>query len=100
MTAVDLTTDTGTIEHLDFEPTIPCEHGQHATRHADEPAMFLVRRHTCVDCGARAKDYALCLSGWVDMSSGGRGMVHCIYCRNASPTADSLTILRVIGGPR
>ena len=91
--------DVGTIEHLDFEPTIPCEHSEHGERHADEPAMFLVRRHACPMCGRAANTYALCLYGWEYL---GRVNVRCTRSRGGCGYAMSrdewLTILRVIGG--
>lgn len=100
MTAVDLTIDTGTIEHLDFEPVIPCEHSAHATRHADGPAMFLARRDTCPKCGRTAKTYSICLYGRELMGrSGIRCPLHRGGCGHTSTRDERLTILRVIGGP-
>ena len=93
--------DVAAIEHLDFEPTIPCEHSAHAARHADEPAMFLVGRDACPRCGRSAKTYALCLSGWELMGRVGiRCPPHRGGCGYESPRDERMTILRVIGGPR
>lgn len=85
-----------TIEHLDFEHQQPCEHGQHATHHADEPAMFLVE-DSATECGRPAGRYFLCLSGWEAM----RSPMECRWCRNEPRSRDKdFKIIRVIGGPR
>lgn len=56
-TALDLDVLLG----LDFAATLPCEHGRHAARHADEPARWVV----ITGCGhcQRGGHYLLCESG-------------------------------------
>lgn len=54
-------TDTEILSALDFEPTLPCGHSQHATRHADQPASWWAHAR-CPKCGHEAT-YPICDSG-------------------------------------
>lgn len=61
MTAPPAITDADVLSALDFRPTLPCEHSQHATRHAvDQPATWMA--HTWCECG-RDRTYPICDSG-------------------------------------
>lgn len=93
MTATE--TDTNILDALDFEHVQPCEHSEHGRKHADESAMFLVRR-SCPKCHT-SRDYFLCLSGWESMAKGVR---HIACGRPPRPREEIIRILRVIGGPR
>lgn len=74
VSATRIDTDLQTIEHLDFEPVIPCGHGQHATHHAgDEPAAYIVESI----CFCEVSRYPLCSEGW--RLAGMRG-VRCPDC--------------------
>lgn len=82
-----------TIDHLDWERVPPYEHSQHATKHADEPAAYLVAG-LCPQCAARTL-LLICESGWADL---GRGPTRCTECDDRSERDDALWIVRVIGG--
>ena len=77
MTAVTTTTDAdldlSVIEHLDFTPTLPCEHSRHEETHRDEPGKYLVV-HLCHECDFTVK-YVICESGWKRLE--GRDDLHC-----------------------
>lgn len=78
MTAVD----TQGIAHLDFTPTLPCEHPQHPEKHPDEPAAWLVTTPGCPCCPYIPARAAVC--DWVRKSWITRG-VTCRECRVSSP---------------
>jgi hypothetical protein len=91
MADVDLTTES--IEHLDFEPVIPCEYPEHATLHiAEEPAAYIVE-HKCPHCDRYAK-YPMCHTGFIRMSA---GRCRCRSCRKTIfPEQNLLRIVEVI----
>ena len=58
------TLDPTTVEDLDFEPDLPCEHSDHNTLHVPEqPAAYLVAFGPCPECG-RGYEALMCQSGW------------------------------------
>lgn len=77
-----------TIEHLDFTPSLPCEHSQHA-RHGDAPATLYVDA-TCRECGDSAR-YLLCLPGYARMRT-----VHCNECGTFATRDEMVTVLEVL----
>ena len=64
-TAEDLVTSI--LADLEFDVTIPCEHTQHQTVHADEPAAWLVHVR-CTECGD-GSSYLLCEDGRLKMAT-------------------------------
>lgn len=63
------------IEALDFDPEIPCEHSEHDYAHpGDEFAAWLVRAG-CETCGIRLV-YAICAPGLRAFNEG-RGYARC-----------------------
>lgn len=58
------------IEGIDLDGAIPCGHGQHRERHAQEDAAYIVRYSH--DCGLSVH-YPLCRYGWERLSE----TLHC-----------------------
>lgn len=72
----DAAIDLNVIEHLDFDPTLPCEHSMHAVSHAADQQASWVARVACVGCHMRAT-YMICDSGRIRLM-GRRGS--CTTC--------------------
>ena len=65
-TTPDADVNLSVIEHLDFDPVLPCEYSGHAEFHVpDDPAAFVVDGN-CSHCGY-ARRYLICRSGWEDL---------------------------------
>jgi hypothetical protein len=89
-------TDSSVLEGLDFEFVQPCEHPRHSSNHADQPAMFLLRRlNPC--CGV--DHYFICLDGWEKMGKVGGLPLSCMFCHKylGPSREDVLKIVKVIG---
>jgi hypothetical protein len=85
---------TVTIEHLDFDPALPCESSEHPELHVPAEAAAYLVRPRCSRCGNQPVDFLLCASGW-DVF-GARGC-HCRSCdANDMPRDECMTILRVL----
>lgn len=74
------TTDLTTIEHLDFDPTIPCE--ANVKSGCDTPADVLIVGQ-CPGCGVGgSRRYGICWPHWHQ----GRGKhLHCEACGHRAP---------------
>lgn len=86
------TTVAETIGHLDFKSTLPCEHQNHAKRHEDQPAKFVVRS-VCPSCGDRDR-YLLCESGWLRLMKS--KATRCEVCGHLCHASEALTIVEVL----
>jgi len=80
------------IEHLDFEPEVPCEHSRHRARHADESAAFLVQVIGFCHLGGGER-YALCRSGY---ALSWRVGVLCPVCRSPFTEPGQEPPLRIV----
>ncbi len=80
------------IEHLDFEPEVPCEHSRHRARHADESAAFLVQVIGFCHLGGGER-YALCRSGYALFWRFG---VLCPVCRSPFTEPGQEPPLRIV----
>jgi hypothetical protein len=84
-------TELETIEHLDFQPELPCEHSNHEYGHVPHrPAAYLIWGHT--SCCGQNREFLLCERGW---QLGGRGVM-CSRCGAVYPREQVWTILKVL----
>ena len=89
MTVVD--TDLSTIEHLDFEFHVPCEHNPCS---GPWPAVYIVAR--LVPCCA-VNEYFCCRNCWMRMGMAAR--LVCMECKQPLGHRDEiLKIIRVLEG--
>lgn len=92
VTAPDAMMSLTAIEHLDFEPEVPCEHSRHRARHADESAAFLVQVIGFCHLGGGER-YALCRSGY---ALSWRVGVLCPVCRSPFTEPGQEPPLRIV----
>jgi hypothetical protein len=80
-----------TIDHLDFDIELPCEHSQHDIFHpADQPASWHVQFSACPNCGDQSEKSR---NGYLICDEGRRiffklGAVKCTECRTDVPIGD------------
>jgi len=92
VTTPDAMMSLAAIEHLDFEPEVPCEHSRHRARHADESAAFLVQVIGFCHLGGGER-YALCRSGY---ALSWRVGVLCPVCRSPFTEPGQEPPLRIV----
>lgn len=85
-------TATEPILDADLAAEVPCQHSQHATRHLDGPAKYLVRCLALCDCEP-AHTYALCEFGWYWL---GTSPVSCWSCLRSWDRDEVLQIVQVL----
>ena len=91
-TTPDADVDLSVIEHLDFDPVLPCEYSHHAKFHVpDDPAAFVVDGG-CLQCGDKRR-FLMCRSGWDDMCS---AVIFCETCGAVGPRDVFLKIVAEI----
>ena len=82
------------IEHLDFEPEVPCEHSQHASgRYGHHGPGWALVELDC-PCG-RGGRYVACRSWWLLLCSSGRAP-RCGICGTRATVGVTLRIVRVL----
>lgn len=91
VSATRIDTDLTTIEHLDWEPALKCEHSQHDQSRGSHrgPAWVLVDIH-CPHCSQAAR-FAFCERWW--NHSGAHG-VTCVVCREYVSRDDMYRVVR------
>ena len=82
------------IEHLDFEPEVPCEHSQHASgRYGHHGPGWALVELDC-PCG-RGGRYVACRSWWLLLCSSGRAP-RCGICGTRATVGVTLRIVQVL----
>lgn len=84
---------THTIEHLDFEAELPCEHSQHSTGrcgHDGYAWALILRKHTCAS-RPTTKKYLICRGGWE-----GTRTARCSPCGVRGPRDEMWQLIEVL----
>ena len=94
VTTPDAMMSLAAIEHLDFEPEVPCEHSQHASgRYGHHGPGWALVELDC-PCG-RGGRYVACRSWWLLLCSSGRAP-RCGICGTRATVGVTLRIVRVL----
>ena len=94
VTTPDAMMSLAAIEHLDFEPEVPCGHSQHASgRYGHHGPGWALVELDC-PCG-RGGRYVACRSWWLLLCSSGRAP-RCGICGTRATVGVTLRIVRVL----